>query len=388
MNNLNENRNILHVINIYFSLSYFGDQFKYFSQKGYKQHVICSPAAQLKEYSEEQGIEFEEVGISRKITLLADIYAIFKIARYIQKNKIDVIVGQTPKGALLAMIAGYIMRVPKRIYYRHGLVYETMTGFKRRMMIFLDRLTSLCSTKIVVVSDYLYKRSIDDKLNKASKQLILGKGTCGGIDSNNKFNPELINSKTQNALRKSLGIETNDFVIGFCGRLVKDKGIVELVDSFHILKNAHSNRKLKLLLVGGYEERDILPSSTIQKIENNPNIICTGFIYENIEYYYSLMSLFILPSYREGFGMALIEASAMEIPVLGTNHTGSKDALIDNKTGFYISNSVDSILNGINKILEHSNPSLLGKEGRRFVVSNFDNLVLWPKIESELYSKN
>jgi len=379
--------NILHVINVFFSLSYFGDQFRYFSNKNYKQYLICSPSSELDSYSKSQKISYLEVEINRRISIIADVKALIKICKYIYTNNIDVVVGHTPKGALLAMIAGFIMRVPKRIYFRHGLVYETMTGFKRRLMIVLDRLTSRCSTKIVVVSNYLFERSLSDRLNKDRKQIILGKGTCGGIDTRRKFNPELIDNNNLEKLRKSLTIEKNDFVIGFCGRLVKDKGIVELVESFQILEKSYPDKKINLLLIGGYEERDVLPASIIQMIQNDPNIICTGFIYEDIEYYYSLMNLFIFPSYREGFGMALIEASAMEIPVLGTNHTGCKDALIDGETGYYISNTVEGILNGITKILTHSNPSELGKEGRQFVVSNFDNLVLWPIIETELYLK-
>lgn len=376
---------ILHVINIYFSLSYLGNQFKYFAEKGYKQYLICSPSENLENYSKEQRIEFLELKINRRISIFQDIYAVIRTCRYIRKNKINIVVGHTPKGALIAMISGFLMRVPKRVYYRHGRVFETMTGIKKKIMIFIENLTSFCATNIVVVSNYLYQKSIEDKLNSIEKQIVLGKGTCGGIDTVNKFNPSLININEIQKLRKKYCIDFKDFVIGFCGRLVKDKGIIELVESFNILQKKYPARKIKLLLVGDYDQRDGLPQSTINEIKNNPEIICTGFIFNKIEYYYSLMNLFILPSYREGFGMALIEASSMGIPVLGTDQTGCKDALINNKTGYYINNSVVGIIEGVEKIFNHPKPTILGENGRQFVVANFENLKLWPEIEKKLY---
>ncbi|QBO59685.1 glycosyltransferase family 4 protein [Chryseobacterium salivictor] len=376
---------ILHVINIYFSLSYLGNQFKYFSGKGYKQFLICSPSKELEKYSKEQNIESLQLKINRSISIFQDLYAVIRTCIYIRKNKIDIIVGHTPKGALIAMLSGFIMRVPKRTYYRHGRVYETMTGVKRKLMILIENLTSFCATDIVVVSNYLYQKGIDDQLNSVEKQIVLGKGTCGGIDTVEKFNPLSIDFNESRKYMNKYGLESTDFVIGFCGRMVKDKGIIEFVEAFNILQKKYPERKIKLLLVGDYEERDALPQSTINEIKNNHDIIRTGFIFDKIEYFYSLMDLFVLPSYREGFGMALIEASAMGIPVLGTDHTGCMDALINNKTGYYINNSVKGIVEGVDKILNHPDPKLLGENGRQFVTANFENLKLWSEIETKLY---
>ena len=378
---------ILHVINIYYSLAYLGDQFKYFSIKGYEQHLACSPSVNLSAYSIDQKIQCIELEIKRKISLIKDLIAVFKICKYIHKNRIQIIVGHTPKGALLAMLSGYIMRVPIRIYYRHGIIYETMFGLKRKLMINIDRLTAFCSTNVVVVSNYVYEKSILDNLNPSSKQQILGKGTCGGIDSKNKFNPQNINSKKLELLREKYNISTDSTVIGYCGRLVKDKGITELVNSFSILNKKQPYRNYILLLVGSFDNRDVLPQKIVNEIEQNQNIIVTGFIFKEIEYYYALMDLFILPSYREGFGMAVIEASSMEVPVLATDTTGCAETLVENLTGFYIKNSVDGIIEGIQKIMLHKNTKELGKNGREFVLKNFDNDELWPIIESKLYKQ-
>lgn len=376
---------ILHVINIFFSLSYFGNQFRYFSDKDYEQHLICSPSENLKNYAKIQNIAYLEVEVNRKISLIKDLKALLEISKYIHKNKIDIVVGHTPKGALLAMLASFIMRVPKRIYYRHGLTYETMSGFLRILMKNLDRLTALCSTQVICVSPSVAKISIKEGLNLEKKQMILGGGTCGGIDAKVKFNSRMLVSQKIEFYRKKIQISENSFVIGFCGRLTKDKGIEELVNAFiELSKDKFSD--LKLLLVGDFEDRDVLPEDIKNEIRTNKNIIKTGYIFEDIEYYYNLMNVFVLPSYREGFGMVVLEASAMEVPVLTTKATGCVDSIQEGITGRYIENSAESIIEEITKCISETCFSTLGKNGREFVLMNFDNKVLWPIIESKVYN--
>lgn len=378
-------KNILHVVNVYFVLPYFiGEQFLYFSARNYKLHVVCSPSEYLQDYSKKMEFSYLEVKIVREINPLKDFIALITICNYIHKNKIDIVVGHTPKGALLAMMAAWIMRVPRRIYFRHGLVYETMKGFKRAFMINMDRLCSACSTQIVNVSHHVQTESLKDKLNSKQKQIILGNGTCGGIDALGKFDPLKISAEKASQLRNSLGLKPNEFVIGFCGRLVTDKGIIELVEAFDLIKH-QSSVKHKLLLVGDFEKRDSLPQKTIDKINLDIDIIVTGFIFNDIEYYYSLMNLYILPSYREGFGMSVLEASSMQIPVLTTGHSGSKHSIIESKTGFYIINSVESIFEGIISLRDNPDILTFGVNGRKFVLEQFDNRILWPIIEKELF---
>jgi len=383
-------KNILHIVNIYFVLPYFiGDQFLYLKNEGYNLNVICSPSEHLKDYAQKMKFNFSEIEISRKINVYNDIKALLHICYYIKKNNINIVVGHTPKGALLAMLASSIMRVQKRIYFRHGLVYETMNGTKRQFMILLDKITAYCATKIVCVSPSVYKKSIEEKLNPEIKQIILGKGTCGGIDALDKFNPEKINSKKLKFLKKSIGLNINTYVIGYCGRLVKDKGIIELVEAFKQLV-IKTKLDIKLLLIGDFETRDILPPNIIKEITNNKHIIKTGFIYNDIQYYYALMNLYILPSYREGFPISVLEASAMKIPVLTTKVTGCIDSIIENRTGIYISNSPANILNTIYNLINQkgSDKKLkqMGEKGREFVLKNFENHIIWPIIKEKIYT--
>lgn len=369
--------NILHVVNIYFVLPFFiGDQFKYFKEKGYNMNVVCSPSEYLANYAKEQGFDYLETPVNRSISIGQDLKSIYAICRFIRNKKIDIVVGHTPKGGLLAMLAAFLCRVPNRIYFRHGLVYETSHGLKRTMLTTIDRLTSLCATKIVCVSPSVLSRSIQDHLGSVKKQMILGKGTCNGVDTQGKFNPARIDSNRMEELRNKYGIANSDFVIGYSGRLVRDKGIIELVRAFDLLENADN---CKLLLVGMFEKHDSLPEDVIKRIQNDKRIIFTGFINGGMEYYYSLMDVYVLPSYREGFPTGVLEAQAMAKPVITTRVTGCCDSIVEGETGLFSDNNEHDLAAKIEEI--RLKKRIDGAKGREWVSDNFDSHIVWKEIE-------
>jgi len=374
---------ILHVVNTYFAVPYFiGGQFLYFGERGNEMHLICPGSEFLEQYSRDMKFKYSVVDITRTFTLLKDLKAMVAIARYIIKNEVDIVVGHTPKGALLSMIAGKLLKIPKRIYIRHGLVYETKQGLTKRILILAEKIAAYYSTHIICVSPSLLEVSLRDKLNPANKQSIIGRGTCGGIDTRYKFNPDFVIKDKLAVLREKCQISSGDVVIGFCGRLVPDKGIIELVEALDILRLRYTGKRFVLLLVGIFESRDRLPSALSLKIRSDRDIVLTGFVNTDIQYYYSLMNIYILPSYREGFGMSIIEAGAMEIPVLTTRATGCIDSIIENFTGRYINNTPLSIAEGVEFYL--NNPEIArsyGRNGRDFIKNNFDNLILWKELE-------
>lgn len=374
--------NILHVVNVFFVIPYFlGDQLKFFKDRGNKIFLVCSPSDELMGEARLQGFSYIEVPILRKISIFQDIKSTIAIYKYIKNNKVDIVNGHTPKGALLAMIASFLARTPKRIYFRHGLVFETARGFKRALLISMDRLTSFFATQIVCVSSSVYNKSLDYKLNSQNKQLILSKGTCNGIKVE-KFTPKFISKSILAELKLKLSIPKDAFVIGFTGRLVRDKGIVELIEAFLLLIKECNN--CCLLLVGMLETRDALPLHIIEEIKNNPLIINTGYIQnKDIPNYYALMDIFILPSYREGFPTSVLEASAMELPVITTKVTGCIDSIVEGETGVFTSHDKADIYEKINFFIE--NKTLIpqyGKAGRAFVEKNFEEQIIWQEINN------
>lgn len=283
------------------------------------------------------------------------------------------------------MIAAYIARVPVRIYFRHGLVYETSRGIKRALLVNIDRLASLLATQIVCVSPSVAKRSMEDRLNDAAKQRVLAYGTCNGIDTE-RFCLKSINQKRLHRLKHDLGIRENDFIIGFTGRLVKDKGIIELVRSYHCLRA--KNQNIRLMLVGMLETRDALPDDVVKVIREDKEIIKTGYVaYSDIEYYYALMNVFVLPSYREGFPTSVLEASAMELPVFTTRATGCVDSIIDGETGIFVKHDDKELYDALSQLYDDDiKRKEMGKKGREFVVGHFSPQIVWKDIE-KLYQR-
>lgn len=376
---------ILNVVCVFFSIpSFFGDQLSYFTKKGYNIHLSCSPSDKLLPFAKEHGCSAVEIRIDRKFSIWHDLIALWKLYKYIRKEKFDIVSGHTPKGGLLSMIAAYIAGVHKRIFFRHGLVYETKTGISRFILINAERIASLLATKVVCVSPYLIEKSLQDHLTSKRKMTLLNIGSCNGVDALEKFNPNNIILAKKNTLKQALQINNNCFVIGYTGRLVKDKGIVELVEAFQILDKQYD--KLRLLLVGPLEERDALPKETIQIIKHHPRIIFTGLIEDDIQYYYSLMDILVLCTHREGFGTSILEASSMEKPVLTTSHSGSRDAIINGQTGCFIEMSATSLIEKISFYI--NNPEIKckqGENGRSFVLKNFEQEIIWKEIENRLY---
>ena len=131
----------------------------------------------MKAYSQLQGFRYKEVPINRAISLWADLRALWATMCYIRRNGIGIVTGHTPKGGIVAMTAAWLCRVPSRIYFRHGLVYETQTGLKRRFLMTIDRIAAGFATDVVCVSESVRKRSLEDRLGAARKQKILHNGT-------------------------------------------------------------------------------------------------------------------------------------------------------------------------------------------------------------------
>ena len=244
----------------------------------------------------------------------------------------------------------------------------------------MDRLSAQLATKVVCVSPSVYKRSLEDKLNIASKQILLSKGTCNGVDIE-RFNRDNLDCSRIERLKADLGLNRYSFIIGFTGRMVRDKGIIELVNAFKCLQVNHQN--IALLLVGMLEERDALPENIVNEIKSNSSIIYTGYV-ENatIEYYYALMDIFILPSYREGFPTSVLEASAMKLPIITTRVTGCIDSIIEGETGLFVEHNIESIVEAIEKLYKSKClRKSFSTNGRRFVEMNYEQHIIWEEIE-------
>ncbi len=317
------------------SLNFFKGQISYINQF-YNVTLISSPSEQLKDIAERESVEFKEIEMEREISFLNDFVSLIHLIFFFFKEKPFVVHCNTPKASLLGLIAAYITRVPNRIYYIHGLRYQGTTGMKRKVLIVMEKISCFCATKIIAVSFGVQEIAQKDLTSK--KVDVIHNGSANGMFINEflgaKYNSEQIRDK--------LNIKQNDFVYGFVGRIVGDKGINELIRAFQLLNNNFKN--VKLLLIGFYEEDlDPLNEDVIEIIKSNNNIIELGF-QKDVKKYLSIMNIFVSPSYREGFGLSLLEANLMGVPVIASNITGYNEIVIEGKNGFLIPSKNSEIL--------------------------------------------
>lgn len=375
---------LLHVFTIFSTAeSFFDGQFKYLSDKGFENIIVSSNFDKDNGFCKRNNVNFIPVEIPRSLSPIAITKAIIAICNIIRKEKPNAIVGHTPVGALCAMIAARICNIKNRIYYRHGLIYTTMSGVKYNIFKKEEQFVSGLSTHIINVSHSLSKLAIADKLNKSKKQSVIGYGTCGGIDAHNIFNPDLLDKSKLQVIKRHFGLAKADIIFGFCGRICNDKGIPELVDAFELFEKKHNYINSRLILIGELDHRDIISIQKQQQIALNKNIIITGHVNKDvIPYYYSLLDVFVFPSYREGFGMSVIEASAMKIPILVSKSHGCIDSIAEHETGEYIELSPESISKGMEMMLDKRLRILLGENGRLKVLKWYDSKVMWPQVYS------
>lgn len=307
------------------SLNFFKGQINELS-KEFDVTLISSPDNVLKKIAQRENVKYKTIAMKRDISLKDDISGLLKFLYLFAKERPQIIHCNTPKASLLGLTSGYLTRVPTRIYYIHGLRYEGAVGKKRRLLVNFEKLNCFCATDIVAVSHGI-KQKVEQQLTKKPVRVIHN-GSANGLDIN-EFSNHNYNAKI---IREEYGISENDFVFGYVGRLVKDKGIGELVGAFNQLEQ----KDIKLILVGKYEpDLDPLSQETLQIIKSNPNIIEVGF-QKDVKKFLSIMDLFVSPSHREGFGVAVLEANLMKVPVLVSNITGHSEIVTQGINGFFV----------------------------------------------------
>lgn len=378
----------IHIFTVFITPeSFFDGQFKYLADQGNEIILVSSDYPNAKAFTERNNIRFMPVEMPRAMAPVAILKAIKAICMIIKQEKPDAVFGHTPVGALCAMIAARCCGVRNRIYYRHGVIYTTMTGIKYKIFRLEEKFVAALATQVVNVSHSLSKLAVREGLNSAKKNNVIGHGTCGGIDAINIFNPALLDLSTLSSKLSSLSLGKADIVYGFCGRICTDKGVPEMVDGFLELKAAHPEKNARLLLIGTMDERDILPQRTKDIIAGDKDIVVTGWVNKaDIPYYYSMLDVFVFPSHREGFGMCAIEASAMEKPLLVSKVHGCEDTIVEHVTGEYISLTAEGICHGMEIMLDDSARHFLGTNGRKHVLEHYDFRVMWPLV-SDLYKK-
>lgn len=315
-------------------------------------------------------IHYFPVQMERGISI-AGVKAMLEMKRIFKREKFDLIQYSTPNASLYASMAGKLAHVPVRLYCQWGLVFVGFQGLKRKIFQMEEEYVCHLSTHIEPDSNSNLNFAHEIGLYPESKGSVIWNGSACGVNLT-KFD---ISNKEEyrKDIREQLDISEDAFVYGFVGRITRDKGVNELLEAYKKL-----NDDSYLIMVGPSEVDETINQELYTWASENEKTKFTGYT-TVVEQYLSAMDCYILPSYREGFGMGVVEAEAMGVPVIVTDIPGPTDAMIDNETGIVVQKAdVESLYNAMISIREDKvRYFAMAEKAHDFAVNNFEQKQLF-----------
>lgn len=363
-----------------------GSQIDYI--KDYYQIILISQNDEngLVKLGKEKNLPIYKVNLTRKITPLKDLQALIKLIRILKKEKPEIVHTHTPKAGLIGMLAAKLSGVKNRLHTVAGMPLLESSGLKYKLLTFLERLTYACSTQVYFNSKGLMDIVLEKKISKAkSKFKVIGNGSTNGVDTK-YFSKEHYSEDELNRLRLEHNIKEKDTVFLFVGRIVKDKGVNELVNAFKKLSNKFDNVKLVML---GRFENDLNPVDyeTSQEIESNPNILFLGYKID-VRPYFGFSDVFVFPSYREGFPNVVMQAGSMGLPSIVSNINGNNEIIENDINGKIIPVKNKDVLYQA-MLTWHQNPKYVAEmktNARKIIKERYDQKFVVKQVLKEYNS--
>lgn len=327
--------------------------------------AVSTPDHELQEIAQREGIHVIGVPMSRPIAPLRDLVSLWRLIRVFRRERPTMVHSITPKAGLLSMIAAWICRVPVRLHTFTGLVFPTATGLKKRILILTDRITCACATHIVPEGEGVKADLINYNITRKPLQ-VLGYGNIRGIDLDHyRRSPEVMNQAL--TLRKP-----NLFTFVFIGRVVRDKGIDELVEAFTLLHSEHP--QTRLILVGRTEDNlDPVSPNTRRTIASHPAIEAVGN-QSDVRPWLAASDALVFPSYREGFPNVVIEAGALDLPSIVTDINGSREIIVHGQNGIIVPpRNAQALLQAMTQFVQNPQATqAMALKARQMIASRFE----------------
>tara|TARA_B100000809_G_C15110524_1_gene520424 strand:+ start:1166 stop:2305 length:1140 start_codon:yes stop_codon:yes gene_type:complete len=346
---------------------------------------ISGDGESLKAVREEEGIRTEVAEMTRTISPISDIVAVYRVYKILRKEKPHIVHTHTPKAGIIGMLAAKLAGVKHRFHTVAGMPLLVATGPKRVLLNYVEKLTYSCATKVLPNSYGLKNIILEERFTTIEKIEIIGKGSSNGIDVNH-FDSSLFKDADLKSLKLELNID-KQFVCVYVGRLVTDKGINELVAAFDIFSKNHN---AKLILVGWREnELDPLRPETENILNQNNHIIQVGY-QPDVRPYFAISDVLVFPSYREGFPNVVLQAGAMQVPSIVTNINGCNEIIRDGENGLIIPvKDVQAIIASMRHFIQ--NPEIhqmMRANSRQNIINNYKHKYVWDELLKEYRKTN
>ena len=368
---------LVHITTVPETFIFLTGQVGEMTNRGFDVVAMSSPGAALRSFGQRERISTHAVEMPRRITPLRDLWAVGRIYRKLCRIRPHIVHAHTPKGGLLGMIAAWLAGVPVRIYHVHGLPYLTAAGLRRMLFKTTERISCALANRVLCVSPSIREVAVQDGLCPAAKIAVLGCGTINGVDATGQFDSARA-AGLRGQTRRRWNIPQAAKVIGFVGRIVRDKGVIELVDAWEFLSVAYPD--LHLLVVGPFEPQDPVPREVTDVLRNDPRIHLTGF-QSDLPPLYASMDVVILPTYREGFPTVALETAAMALPLVATRVPGCLDGVRHGVTGTLVPpRNSQALADAIRSYLDDDGlRKRHGRAGRAWVLEDFRQDVVWDR---------
>jgi glycosyltransferase involved in cell wall biosynthesis len=376
---------LAHVMTTPLSLLFFEGQAPYMRAHGLDVEMISSPGPMLDDFGRRRHVPVHALSMARRIAPFADLVSLFRLWRLLRRMRPAIVHAHTPKAGLLGTIAARMAGVPVVMLSVFGLPQMTRTGLMRRLLDFTTRLSCRMADRVWCDSRSMAEYVVAAGLAPAKKVIVLGSGSVNGIDASGTFDPRRYLPETRSALRQTYGIPDTARVLVFVGRITRDKGIGELTEAWRILSRRFDD--LHLLVVGPLDEPHGIAAADERTLRKDPRVHLAG-MRRDVAEHLAAADLFVNPSYREGFGIANLEASAMELPVVSTRIPGCVDSVQDGTTGTLVPpRDVAALVAAIEAYL--NDPNLHRRHaaaGRERALRDFQPHEIWRALEREYRS--
>ena len=332
----------------------------------------ASDTGVLKEVAKDEGIRMVNVPMKRQMAPVHDLWCLFRFYFLFRKESPYIVNSNSPKSSLLSMVAAQMAGVPNRIYTVSGLRYQTATGLVRWILMNAERIACRAATIVIPEGNGIRKALEQDRITDKPMRLI-HHGNINGVNTD-YFCKSRVDVK---GLKGQLGLDEDDFIFIFIGRIVKDKGITELALAMKRLSADH--RKVKLLLVGDWELKygSVAPEC-VSFLKESPHVVNVGFV-KDVRPYLAISQVLVHPSYREGFPNVVLQAGAMELPCIVTDIEGSNEIIEDGYNGRIVpSHDADQLYQMMAWFLNHpTEMESMGVHARNKVERNFRQIDVW-----------